>query len=439
LEGAGVVIGGAGIAGLFGARLLTEMGLKVLVLEAQNKVGGRMKTMDTLPGSPEAGGQTLSSMYARVFSELQALGLTTFERKALVPGDTLAIGGSLIPASEWETSPANPFQGRYRAMKPGRVYGAMVDALNPVEQLQLWPNHTEIDTQSVAHAMLEQGAGVQALGLMQRWFDGQDMTQMSLLHAIRKRMVQKFGGNPKSYRIVGGSQRLPEAMAASLGDAVRLNTQIVAISQDKTGVEMRDAQGGRYKAKHGLVALPLPALRSMALEPALPPGLAQAAQTLPYNAITLVILEVLKPFWEADGLPPQLYSDTLVQRVTAARGQSGGLPTLCCWLRNASADIAAGLDDDALASAVLSDLGRLRPASIGAVRVAHIERWDQNAYAGGAYHFFAPGQIRAFYSGMRAPWGRVRFIGEHMADYMQGMEGACESAEREAIAIIEAL
>lgn len=436
-----VLIAGAGIAGLFAARLLESVGVNVIVLEADSRVGGRMKTLNHLPGKPEAGGQTLSSMYARTLSEASALGLETFVRKAIIPGNTVAIGGQVMRQEAWANSTANPMQGRYRAMNPGQVYGSILDSLNPISALPDWPNqeHAPLDAQSIAALMRVQGHTQRQIDLMQNWFDGHSMNDMSGLHALRKRMVARFGERPKPLRIVGGSQRLPEAMATHLETQVRLNTQVRAITPTPQGVEMTDTQGNRYRGTYGLCALPFPALRTIDMPTGAPSGLQAAMSSLPYNTINLVILEVLRPYWEADGLPPALYSDTFVQRITAARGQDGGLPTLCCWLRSNSATTAAAMDDTALSAAVLDDLARLRPASKGAVRVAHIQRWDQNAYSGGAYHYFAPGQINQFYQGMRVPWGRLRFIGEHMADMMQGMEGACEAAEREALAILETL
>lgn len=428
-----VVIAGGGLAGLYAARLLAAEGAKVVVLEGAADVGGRLKTLTHLPGSPEAGGQTIDAMYARVLRSISDLGLDTIPRVVAVPGDSIVAGGRAMSAKDWATSEANRLTGPARTLSPGRLYSHYLDAANPIPELADWrsPQFAGLDGKGVDRLLAGAGADAEARRLMQLWFDGGRMDGMSALFACRKRLVELFGANA-FYRVKGGSQALPRAMAASLGDAVRTGSRVSAIVQDKAGVEMRTAEGRRYRGRFALVALPFPALRGVQMDSDVPAGLRRAIRELPYSRIVMVTLSVRRPFWEADGLPPAMYVDGWVQRVTATPGQDGVLHSLAVWLRGTP----PALPDAELGAAVIAELARLRPATAGALALADVTRWDASAPSGGAYHYFAPGQMQTLFEPMREPWGRVRFAGEHLADMQQGMEGACEAAEREALGIL---
>ena len=87
--------------------------------------------------------------------------------------------------------------------------------------------------------------------------------------------------------------------------------------------------------------------------------------------------------------------------------------------------------------AIIGELARLRPASKGKVDYLGIDSWSTNPLFKGGYHYFKPGQVTAFGASMFAPWGRVHFAGEHLAETGVGLEAAMESSEREARAILQ--
>jgi len=428
-----VAIIGAGIAGLYAARLLQGQGAKVLVLEATARAGGRMKTLSHLPGAPEAGGQTLDAMYARVLAEVETLGLSTFPRKPPVPGDAFFINGSLGGPDHWAASPGNHLPGPLKSVAPGRLLNHLIDLVNPVPALADWKDgaYRGLDALALAERLAAAGANAEALRLMGLWVDGQGLAGQSALFAYRKRLVEKFGA-AGAFRIKGGSSALTRRMAESLGASLRHNAAVRRIDQDQTGVTLGLARGGRVRAGHVLCAAPLPALRDIAFTPAPTGALADAITRLPYSAILMVTLAVQRPFWEQDGLPPAMFLDSAAQRITAPGGQDGGVPTLSVWVRGDQRRRLLALGRQGAGAAVVAALESARPSARGAVKVADITDWPF------AYHSFAPGQIAALFDGLRQPLGRVRFIGEHMSDLQQGMEGACEAAEREALALLAA-
>ena len=81
----------------------------------------------------------------------------------------------------------------------------------------------------------------------------------------------------------------------------------------------------------------------------------------------------------------------------------------------------------------------MRPAAKGALQVTAQHSWTRDPFAGGAWAYFHPGTVTAFLPAMLAPSGRVHFCGEQTSVSARGMEGALESGERAAAAVVAQL
>jgi monoamine oxidase len=435
-----VLVVGAGIAGLYAAWLLEEQGARTLVLEASRRVGGRLLTLDRLPGAPEAGGQTLDVMYARALSACQSLGLSVYPRKPFrVAGRTISAGGKLMALQDWAASPINRTRGAERATAPDELANFYLDRDNPLRDLADWQraDFAALDARTFRAELLREGASGEALRWMEHLYDGRGLAKMSALFAYRKRLVANFGKG-QFLRISGGSARLPEALARRLSREVRFGAEIVAVRNTADGVELRTADGASYRARDALISAPFSVVRDWRFDPPPWPPLAELIRTLPYNHITQVKLAFSAPFWESDGLPPAMVGDSLFEKVFATPDESGELHQLNCWIDGVGAARLDRYSESEIGERVRRAIEAARPAARGKLAVVDVTAWGRNRYARGSYHFWGPGQVTRLTGALQEPWGRVRWIGEHTARLQQGIEGAMESAEREVVALLSA-
>jgi monoamine oxidase len=437
---ADAIVIGAGLSGLHAARLMQAEGMRVIVLEASPRIGGRLLTLTDLPGSPNAGGSQIGAGYGRIRGAAQALGLTITPDTTPPNPMLVAMGGQLIGPQDWATSPLNPLPPALRMMSPGQVFMALAGQANPIRTPDDWltPDITA-DDMSAADFFTAQGLSADVLRMLDAPLNGNALSTYSIINVWRTlslyaldRQMGPSGG------VEGGSARLTDAMAASLGDAVRAQSPVAAITADERGAEVRLADGTALRAAFVVAAVPFPALRQIAVEAPLSGVQREAIAGLPYTKIMHLYLEAQNRFWEADGLPIDMVTDGPLERVFGPRDDAGA-PTgiILAWINGDGCDSWIGLDDAAIEARAQAELLRLRPNA--QVRLRRVVRWTpDNPLAGGAYMHWAPGQIADWAAGMGAPAGRLYLAGEHLSRTYTGMEGAMESGEMAAMGILAA-
>ena len=268
--------------------------------------------------------------------------------------------------------------------------------------------------------------------------------------ALMVMFASSFGGmqrtltanNPvKGYTAKGGNQAIPEAMANALKNEVRLNTTVVGIRSAKDGVEVHCADGTVYRADRVISSLPCSVLRRVKIDPVLGGKQKLAVHTLNSQIINQLHIVPKTPFWEKDGMSPNMFTDSLAGMVIAEHKGTdpAEVSSLTVWLRGERAAWADQVDTQVAINAVVADLERLRPAAKGQLEVQGYKSWYRDPFSSGDWAVFEPGQVTGLMGDIANPHGRLHFCGEHTAVSNRGMEGAMESGERVALEIFDTL
>lgn len=437
LSGVSVLVAGAGLAGLVAARDLADRGAAVTVIEARDRVGGRVQTARNgfIDGQHAELG---ADMIDEAHNETRALA----EELGLAPIRILSSGFGYARVA------AN---GAVRLVPRSSVRGwdRLATELSGLARRYRWteqrwdsPVAADIARRSVGAWLDEVHADPElrttALGL--RGFFLADPDELSLLALVDQFASDSEPAPGKMYRIEGGNDRLATALAAPLEGRLHLSTEVLGVSQ-RGGTVRVSLRSGRRRDQvtvdYVVFALPATLLRRVPITPALPVQQHDAIASIKYGRGTKTLLQFTQRFWRRPGRPRAFGSALPIGAGWDANEQQRGRPGILSLLAggsasDATADIVAREGIGGLVRG-LDWLGSSKAELVGWSQT----RWESEPWSRGGYAVFDP----AFAPGLRGwlaqPCGRLFFAGEHTSQRWQGyMNGAVESGRRAAAEVL---
>jgi monoamine oxidase len=433
-----VLIAGAGMAGLAAARALEDRGVHVTMIDARDRVGGRVWTFRRLAHGQhaEAGADLVESDHDAVKALASRL------RLRLVP--ILARGLGYYGADTGGRVRRQSVASGFRHLAP--AIHALVTDYKLGEQRWDTAFAARLARQSVADWARKVAArpGAPALGYLLerlRAFRGlflADPEDLSLLALVDFFAADPFSGEGEMTRVTGGNDRLATALAATLRTPPLLGHALRMVVHDDRRVRAT-VEGPRgiavISADYLIVAIPPPNVTRVKFTPALPAAQERAYRTLRMGPATRLVLQFDRRFWRHRGQPDLFGTSQDYGAVWDGNEEQQPSPGILSCLAGGGASSAL---QHALKRAgpegIVRQLRWLgRPSRLIDSRVV---TWETDPWAGGGYAVFAPGFDPTLRDWLSRPSGRIRFAGEHTSNRWQGyINGAIVSGQRAATEI----
>lgn len=441
-----VVVGGAGLAGLTAALDLMANGWSVVVVEARDRVGGRVHTLSapfTAGLHAEAGGESIDENHHDLLAMIRRFGLATERRPPQKPYDAVVYyrrrrdrlptflagrGGTVLSD----------------VLRYSQAEAALGDGVDP-EHPERAARAEELDRRSLEGFVRDQRLVPEAdfiVRLQDRSLYNAELSDISLLFVAQQSAqaaseeitpVDSFVA-VETMRINGGNSRLPLAMAGALGTRVRLGSPITRVEHGRHGVRVHAVGQRPIDAAWLVLATPLQPLRRVCFSPALPSSLASVVAGLDLGDAVKVIREYSAAFWLAEGFSGFTLTD-LPFGVAWAPTDSQLTPRglLTEFVTGHAARRASARPATERMRRFQAQLDEVYPEARSLVTPrAATMAWSREPYTGGGYAVYKPGQMAPFFSALRSGAARIRFAGEHTCALAGYMESAVRSGHRAA-------
>jgi monoamine oxidase len=422
-----VVVVGAGFSGLAAAHELQSAGYDVTVVEARNRVGGRVLSFsDFVAGkNVEGGGELIGSNHPTWVAYQDQFGLEFLPiEEAEEVEFPVVLGGKRLTKEESDAlyeemdtafSKMNEDAAKVDADQPWKSEGAVaLDAKQTEDWIDALPVSPTCKAGITAQLEADNGANT-------AW-----QSYLGNLAQVKGGGLEKYWTDSEVYRCKGGNQQLAKKLLAAIGEAkVKLSTPVTRIEYGGKTARVLLADGSVREADDVVLAVPPSTWRRIAFDPALPCALR------PQMGVNVKFLSAVKKrFWEDAKLAADALSDGAIGWTWDATHQQAGDSGFCltAFSGGPGAETCRSWKPEERVESYLVELERFFPDVRRHFVQSRFMDWPNEPWTLASYSFPAPGQVTTVGPLLRAGLGNLHFAGEHCCYAFVGyMEGALNS------------
>lgn len=371
------IVIGAGASGLAAARTLQNAKQSVLILEARDRLGGRVQTNYDFATHPiECGAEYIQGEKVSTWKWVRRYGMKPIPTFANDDRQFMYVNQNLLPFSQWSSLPGMEFLD-FRSLKNNGLYKLLTDwirsrkpDLSLAQFLGIHKISLPPEIYRIADHYVSASAAV-------------DLDQLG----IYGMMELTYGDGDRFFRLKDGYTRLMEKFAAGLN--IRYQTPVTQVRWNAAGVEIQTETGTAYTAKQVVITLPLALLQqtAVAFEPELPDTKLSAIHRLGSGSITKLILKFDQPFW---GKNQEIFLTTLDTQLwwRPGWGRNDEQAILTAYTGAKGAEKLGSLGKKEAIQAGLRDLEKMFGIQLGdRLRDAMFVDWQADPFARMAYSY----------------------------------------------------
>lgn len=424
-----VIVVGAGLAGLRAATDLVAAGRDVVVIEARDRVGGRVWSHHFDNGQwCERGAEFIDTAHTEVLALAARLGIGITPATAGRDDRTrlLDVGGRPSPFALHHSLGDD-------LTRWNDALAALADRVGDGDPVDEAAAVAELDPLALSALVQELG-----LGVMSRVVIGRDLRteymvnpdEVSQLMAGWMTTLHRASGEGfESIRLTGGNDQLAQGLAAPLGDRVRLSTPVMSIEPEHGTVLLET--GEQLVAEHLVVTTPLPVLGR--LWHRMPSELTRVGAGIGGK----VSVQFGRRIWSDYGRDGSVRTERAWGELwESTDGQPGDAGVLTALLSSSDGAALVALPDTV--GRIVDEIERIFPGAKGLAGERIRTDWTDDPWSLGCYAVFGPSQLGAAWPLLQAAHGRMLLAGEHTDRWCGYMEGALRSGARAAARVIAA-